>query len=400
MKTKSILIIPKEVEPLLLPSPHLSILELLRFRIPNAASNALISRWKTEDFFSDKPPITFTPQLIAQIPSPPKDLVKNLRNFIGEATSNGMKSVKCPHSRLGAEKTYPLWIITYWAKLDGVQHIRDSWEQAEWYLQDRLHDWTQRSISEGVSVIKRIMIGLSSLQWADSLRGFSKEAVDSLDTLTRYASTQWMTGENANQLLDLLHNDLERRGQERVKVASTYFYSKISLAFDEREGYGTNQTYRTHRQIGEDLENGAINQLAFLANLDRNHWIAVIIDAQTRRIYFGDSLGLEISKAVWDVLDWWTGFHNSGEPFTLERLPITIQQDSFSCGVLAWNALSAFLTDVDLIPITKVTEGRMRALLEIIDEHMEAIVEVCVHKELLIRVHADKGSRMKKWMLT
>jgi hypothetical protein len=76
------------------------------------------------------------------------------------------------------------------------------------------------------------------------------------------------------------------------------------------------------------------------------------------------------------ILNWWTQFH-SGEAFTFQQLPITIQQDSFFCCLLAWDVLRVFFLDSEetLLPSQDVAEGCLKVLLQVIHEHQsQAIV--------------------------
>ncbi len=57
----------------------------------------------------------------------------------------------------------------------------------------------------------------------------------------------------------------------------------------------------------------------------------------------GDSLGQTINAELQLALKWWT-FAHFGVDFTVrEDLPITRQEDGYSCGLLAWQAVMAFV---------------------------------------------------------
>ena len=113
---------------------------------------------------------------------------------------------------------------------------------------------------------------------------------------------------------------------------------------------------------------GISDQIAFLVNLDRNHWVSVIIDFQNHEILYGNSLGNAMSASTQNILTWWTQFH-SNMNFTISKLLITIQEDNFSCRLLAWNSLAAYLTGAKLRPVNEVVEGRLRVMLDILHEH-------------------------------
>jgi hypothetical protein len=63
------------------------------------------------------------------------------------------------------------------------------------------------------------------------------------------------------------------------------------------------------------------------------------------------------------ALEWWIEEHTSA-PFTYKKMQITRQHDSYSCGLLTWNALSHHLlpNQHPLIDATDVAFTRIRVL--------------------------------------
>ena len=55
---------------------------------------------------------------------------------------------------------------------------------------------------------------------------------DSLENLAVYASTNWLKGEHANQMPDLLKINIEQASLSMIGVAHTFFYAKISQGLD------------------------------------------------------------------------------------------------------------------------------------------------------------------------
>ncbi|KAF8800180.1 hypothetical protein BYT27DRAFT_7007350, partial [Phlegmacium glaucopus] len=265
---------------------------------------------------------------------------------------------------------YPLWIITYWEEMFAIRQIRNTWMGAEDNLRKKSHQWKAKGKSESLRIIDQCLAALSVLCWSDKLCGFSSNAEEDLESLTLYTSDKWLKGAHANQMLDLLQRDLQRKAKHHINLGSSYFYTKISLGSEDVETYSTADSFRIYRHIGNDLETGVRDQFGFLANLNQNHWVAVVFDFRTREIWFGDSLGGVATAPVRRILNWWTLFH-SGEEFTYRRLPITFQQDSFSCCLLAWDALRVFFSDgkETLLPNRDVAEGRLKVLLQVIHEH-------------------------------
>jgi Ulp1 family protease catalytic subunit len=165
--------------------------------------------------------------------------------------------------------------------------------------------------------------------------------------------------------------DIERAGLlSAIEVANTYFYAKISQGFEDVARYTSHSSFQVYRHMGHMLATGALDLLAFLANLNRNHWVAVVLDFKKDIIWYGDSLGGKIPTSMEKILKWWTKFHSSKD-FTVKKLTITIQKDFFSCCLLAWNALCVFFFQKTshLIPAERVAEERLKMLLRILHHH-------------------------------
>lgn len=77
--------------------------------------------------------------------------------------------------------------------------------------------------------------------------------------------------------------------------------------------------------------------------------MGIVVDVATSTIRYGDSLGGTGMVEIVDAVVWWLQFHMK-MTFKHDVLPITQQVDSFSCGVLALNAVHhAILPDHPLL---------------------------------------------------
>jgi len=105
-------------------------------------------------------------------------------------------------------------------------------------------------------------------------------------------------------------------------------------------------------------------------NLDNKHWVAIVLDFENSEILYSDSMGGEPSKDLKEILSWWTHIH-SGRKFMYGELEITSQQDSLSCGLLAWNALAHWSLPHKhvLIDAQEVDDARLKVMLKVIDCH-------------------------------
>lgn len=77
------------------------------------------------------------------------------------------------------------------------------------------------------------------------------------------------------------------------------------------------------------------------------------------------------------TVEWWT-HHHTGHGFACEKLPITRQDDGFSCGLLAYNALTHWANPekYPLIDATKVDDARLEILLGVIIQHLNNLVSI------------------------
>ena len=102
-------------------------------------------------------------------------------------------------------------------------------------------DWTFNPY-EGVNVVNQIFDMLAIVQWSTKLCGFSANAAEGLDSLAYYASSKWLTGDHANQMLDLLRKSLERKRKynicydfKRLRQSSTVVGSKVQVLMSLEE---------------------------------------------------------------------------------------------------------------------------------------------------------------------
>lgn len=364
-------IVPQEFYAQILPSPKLPVLKLIQFHLPLLLPSRTFPA--TNDFFDTQPPNTSDIAKIQALPSPPQSVVDALKKNLLHTISAGNRSITPAHSI--SSGTYPLWIITYWDSVFDVRLAQGAWVRAEQNLHELSRKWAAKGKKESANLVEQVFDSLAVLQWGQDLCGFSSNGTDNLEILTAYTSNTWLKGEHAGQMLDLLKTKVQLDRHSTTEIASTWFCEKIKLAYEAPETYTTNSSFRLYHHIGDGLETGRQDQCGFLVNLNWNHWVAVVLDFWTRKIWYGDSLGEQMPETVKKVLEWWTYFH-SGEQFTHQQLPVTIQKDSFSCCLLAWDALVVFFSDgkEQLLDAGNVAEGRLNALLKVICRH--ALAEV------------------------
>jgi hypothetical protein len=91
---------------------------------------------------------------------------------------------------------------------------------------------------------------------------------------------------------------------------------------------------------------------------------------------YGDSLGGTITEEIETVLNWWI-HHHIGQQFMTNQLPITRQRDSYSCGMMAWNALATKVLpkNYTLLKSDGVADERLKMFLRVSERHND---KVCI----------------------
>lgn len=356
----------------LLPSPSLSVLEFLEFGLPLISSSKVLAPAK---FFSNLDPAIMGTDLLRGMVVPSDETVVALAEVCKSAVKSGAKSVLSLHIQSAPDKRLPLWVIPYWTEVSSLRKTwRTPWIVAEDYLSTRQQRWKGKNATASHRIIDEVYDALSTLPWAGKLKGFSND--DPIYTLSTYATHHWLSDAHEDQMLDLLRTEIKFDSTRRsVIIENLEFSNMLDKAYDERgTNYETSRRFEHLRQLGISLGSGTYKQLAYLMNVNNNHWVAAVLDFDESRILYGDSLGSKPRDRLRAVLSWWTHLH-TGRDFAWEKLDITIQQDGFSCGLLSWNALVhwVFPNKHPLIKAEDVDNGRLQVLLRVIQRHQDRV---------------------------
>jgi hypothetical protein len=116
------------------------------------------------------------------------------------------------------------------------------------------------------------------------------------------------------------------------------------------------------------------NQLGTIINCKNIYWIALVLDFHDQVIWYGDSLDWEMDAEVMEVLAWCIKKYTT-MTFKYKKMIVTYQNDTFSCGLLAWNALAHFFLPESqpLIPSSDVAIARLHVLLHVCERHQNQV---------------------------
>ncbi|KAG1724691.1 uncharacterized protein EDB91DRAFT_1035429, partial [Suillus paluster] len=222
-------------------------------------------------------------------------------------------------------------------------------------------------------LIDKVYDALGHVFWSANIRGFSnlKWTVE----LAAYCTDEWLSDVHENQMLNLLWGRLQHKpGDQQIEIESVYFYVLLKRGYEACTSgeYEDSRHFACIHKAGHALLSGLGHCIGFLINVNRNHWVTVIINFKSHSILYSDSLNQEPLNDMLTVLHWWM-YHHTGHQFTTRPLAITYQKDAFSCGLLSFNALThhCLSTEYPLIALSHVRNGRLEILLDIINHHLD-----------------------------
>lgn len=357
--------IPPEVQQKILPDESLSILDFLQFPLPAVARSPINDCRK---YLSSRLPTITSVDQIQTVPTPSLDVIKELAR---SPDITLYRSILCPHAPGLLDEGLPMWIISYWMQIADIRPLKTRWAGAEQSLQALKNSKASTTNTKGLMI--ETYNALACTSWSGVIKGFP--ASITTDHLSHYLTKDWLTDEHENQMLYLLQQEAWRkRPSDGIEVVDTFFMEKLSEIYKEEDNYATKSAYAWIRKIGQDLATGVQQTLVTIANINKNHWVAIVVDFERSKIRYADSMARTIHEDVERVLTWWIN-HHTGWHFTTSYLPITRQRDGHSCGVLAWNALAVHLfPETYSLPDAKaVGDERLKMFLQICNRHNEKV---------------------------
>ena len=284
--------------------------------------------------------------------------------------------VRCAHlNDVATSYHLPLWVIAYWLEVSYLHNtIRPPWINAEQVLTQRSRSWRKANPKRSQDLIDQAYTMLGSLPWSGFVLGF--ETHEKINHLTAYMTQEWLSDVHEMQMLKLLQIAVCRQmATTRIEIEGPYFYGYLKSAFEAGElTYKDSASFSRARGLGEALQSGQRTSIGFIMNVNSNHWVATVMDFAEHRILYGDSLGRVPENEHITTIQWWAQYHSSTQ-FTVTELPIPLQQDSFSCGILAFGALAHFYLPAQypLMDAQLVDEERIKVFLEIARHHLKHV---------------------------
>lgn len=363
------LIIPKELQSKLLPSDTFTVNQLLEFHLPSQQTSTIFTQ---PDQYLSSDPIHYSEFNAIKIITPPTSVIKSLSHAVLTMDkTDTIQSIACPHAPGHSRERYPLWLLTFWSELTHVGHIKTRWEQAVQYLAKPDTELRNSGVSEEKA--EMVYQEIRALPWNALINGFDNQG--QLFQLHTYCSRDWLSSVHIDHMLDLLKDDLGIPVNNMISVQHAWHAQQVLATYC----YGT-ETYLTSksccalRKQAQDFATGIQDMLATVANVDGNHWIALMVDFRKKKVYYGNSLEHTINKEIRAAYDWWLSMHNE-DMFEWAQMEITRQQDSYSCGLFAVNALAHALDprQFNLMDPEAVDAERINILYRVINRHKKKV---------------------------
>lgn len=383
--------IPNHLRSKILPDPNLSINAMLDFRIPNSINVLTVSApLKPAQFFAKADPDPITAQtftLLGRLEMPSKAMIQMLRENVGQAWLDGFKTTKYTHLHDSVTTNFPLWVISFWmAVMDLRETVKSPWMESKAWLAKQIRQHTNpglRSLAEEASVL------LARLPWGGKKLGLSDS--DKVHTFSAFLGTEWMSGTLIDNMLDLIFLEVLSNPAlvKTVRIQGVYLSERLIGAYATRDSdkYQTEKEFAWLRDLGNDIvtNNALLVTIAHLASHNRGpHWTPLAIDLRnevSKALCYGDSFGEPIPEHLQAVYTWWIEQHTISDtfiPLPLANIPITKQSDSFSCGMLAENAVGNLVSPNThpLMKPSELVEGRIKMFIKLAEHVLERVCDL------------------------
>jgi hypothetical protein len=361
--------IPEDIQRTLLPAETSTVFQLLEFRVPVQRMSTVFTQ---PDQYISSNPVNCSRFNAADIVTPPASVIETLSHAVLNAErTDKIQSIRCPHAPIHSGKHYPLWLLVFWSELVRIRLIRERWDKAVQYLATLDTGLRNSGLSEEKA--REVCQDLQALPWDSVIEGFEDQG--QLCQLHTYCSRDWLSSVHINQMLDLLKNDLGLAADASTSIQLTYFTQQVSAAYYYgSETYLKSKRYCAIHELAQNLATGIQDVLETVANVDSNHWIALMVNFRSKKVYYGNSQGGAVDEELRAAYDWWLSVHNE-TTFEWVRMKITKQRDTYSCGLLAANALAHILDpeQFDLTDPKTVDAERINILSRVINRHKEKV---------------------------
>ena len=231
------------------PKPEFSVNDFLAHNFPRISSEIISNN--VACWFSKNAPNDLDMQTLLQRSIPSPAFLAQIEEAVGQAWLDGAKSVV--DWRINDGTTFlPLWIITFWRKVERLCGIQVMWNQSLKWLSNEEARKQKGKLAVLSGQIQTTHELLGSLQWNGKMDYCNKQT--STSQLSRFLGTFWLSDDHINMMVEEMLRDLhiERSGDTKyIHVASLSFAhelqsveKKLALPFQCAEKlYFTNMSF-------------------------------------------------------------------------------------------------------------------------------------------------------------
>ncbi|KAL0949786.1 hypothetical protein HGRIS_009824 [Hohenbuehelia grisea] len=308
----------------LLPHAASSVSMLLQTRLPEQSSKMALS--KDTAWFSPDPAAT-DPVCLLERPIPSKAFLAILEKASGQAWFDKAQSVVDRRYNDGRDRL-PLCAMTLWTEMVRVKGVQEEWRRG---------------------IIGRVKDHLRVISWDAYLQHIQGQI--STRRLATFLGTAWLSDDEINLMMEDIAHRITAEQRKDVLVAKLDFSNAIT-AYRKWKGTPSESAHRRLGRYEDEIKAKEPRWLYFPVHVNGNHWICVYVDFEKRTYGYGDSLSGFFSippLRFFNSLNTWLKktfsgrFKNQGE-----SMPCGSQSDSFSCGIVAANAIEHAVFDTAL----------------------------------------------------
>ncbi|KAF4590802.1 hypothetical protein EYR40_009399 [Pleurotus pulmonarius] len=352
-----------------LPASSLSVHDLLYMQLPKESSELIIA--SAERWFSRDTPTT-DPECILERTIPPKSFLASLEKACGQAWFDGAQSVIDHRYNDGLDRL-PRFVITFWREMVRIQEKRKTWERSFTWLSKEEKRLNQTA--GDVEIVRNAMGYFKVIGWNTPLA--QRPFVASFE-LAPLLGTAWLSDEHIDLMIEVISDRIKEEGVRTSIVAPLNLSASITLRGTKKE---TASSKRQLDEIKSEIQSKGVTRMYFPVHVNGNHWIAAFVDFERRTYGYGDSLtGIYMQSPLKFMrsLGSWLKDTFGGRRFEAQgdSLMRGSQTDSFSCGIIAINAIEHAIFGERLWEAQRAAPERIRWFVRIVERHERRTKEV------------------------
>ena len=372
---------------LILPDGKLSVPDFLRHKLPKPLRTIFrseISPWSTS------PADAIDPAILENHIMPPATVLDQLLSRVArlEPTVQSIwRTAILPENTL--PEHLPLWILWFWKKTYEVLQWRCRWKACK--------DWVGSRPRANANLQDQLEKTLVNIRWRGSLEGRRRDRT--IKDIFDFLSNNELNSGQIDDLLELVERDLPTQSDSTTTplIASTDLAQILLFAHQERDNpdFRKTQLQTTVEENLVEKRKSSVVSVAWISLSGNGHWVSYTVNPTSSLISYGDSLGRLIPTSLLAAFRWWLlslrqmmGL-SAGDAITTLSLPITPQEDGFSCGILSTNSIGHHLTH-GALPLVA------RDAMSIKTYRIECTIKILMLDGEFVRVKPGRVA----WMLT